>query len=120
MASNELLYQSNKIWKEFKALNSTSNFEMIPEEDNFYFYGERIMNLAIGEIDRKRREVIEARGRRFYYSDGYTPRWNTKNRVRNFLISEIKNETISKSSVTSNGRVLGTEQHQQLQTRTQL
>jgi hypothetical protein len=114
MASNELLYKSNKLWKEFKALNSTANFEWLPKEDDFYFYSDRIMNLAINEIDKKRKEVIEARGGRFYYSDGYSPRWNTKNRVRNFLISEIKNETVSRSSVTSNGRIHGVEQGQQL------
>lgn len=120
MASNQLLYESNKILKEFIALNSIPNFQWTPEEKNFYFYSERISYLAINEIDRKRRKDIEARGRRYFYSDGYTPRWTTRNRVRNFLISEIYNETISKSSVTGDGRSSGVEQHQQLQTRTAL
>jgi len=111
MASNQLLYEANKLLKEFKNLNSTPNFEPPSiREERLYFVSDRIMNLAISEIDKKRRKEIEARGRRFYYSDGYNPRWVTKNRVRNFLITELHNEPISKDNVGVDGRVCTTEQ----------
>ena len=114
MASNQLLYESNKILKDFIFINSIANFEFIPTENNLYFYSERIMNLAINEIDRKRKKAIEASGRRFWYRDGYNPRFLTKNRVRNFLISEIQNATTIQIGIGTNGRVSGVEQSKQL------
>jgi hypothetical protein len=93
MASNQLLYESNKILKDFIFINSIAN---------------------LNEIDRKRKKAIEASGRRFWYRDGYNPRFLTKNRVRNFLISEIQNATTIQIGIGTNGRVSGVEQSKQL------
>jgi hypothetical protein len=91
--SNTLSIEARRVLKEYKLLGELKDFK--PKADHKgreHFFADKIVAMAVGNINSKRRFEMESRGRRFSWRDTYHPHNSTIFDTRSYLIKELTDE----------------------------
>ncbi len=99
--SNMLSIEAKKMLKEYKVLEGVKDFKpKVNYLGREHFFADKIITLAIGNINNTRRKKIESNGDRFSWRDTYNPYQSTMIDVRNYIIKEITSEHENPSSIS--------------------